>query len=135
MSKPKMKLGWKRLLKLADILDVADEEHRRKGEKTYNQGPLLNDCGTPSCALGHYVSYVKRPGNSLILNDGFCELRIGGELVGVFGEEVQREFCINYDDAHELFDPKGCGAAKTAKQASKYIRKFVARKLKESARA
>lgn len=118
-----MKLGWKRLLKLADILDVADAEHRAKGEPTYFQAPVVHPCGAPACAIGHYAAAAASKQRGWGLSQ-FGVLRYG-EPIGIFGSEVRAEFDINLTDALNLFDANGCGGARTAKQAAKYIRKLV----------
>jgi hypothetical protein len=108
-----IKIGNRRLLKLASILDTADAEHRRRGEPTYDQRAFDHQCGTPACAYGHWISqsHVNR---RLVLNE----------------REAESEFAISPHEADELFSHRGCNYARTAKQAAKYIRKFVARRSK-----
>jgi hypothetical protein len=126
------KIQRKRLLKLADILDVADAEHRARGEKVYDQSNFVHQsCGTPACALGHYAAYSRR---------WELEPSRWGDIVpqlknappsDFIDQQVRAEFGIDFGEFRELFGVDGCGGAKTAKQAAKYIRKFVARKDKE----
>ena len=44
-----------------------------------------------------------------------------------FPGDAMREFDITYDQYAKLFDGDGCGRAKTAKQAARYIRAFIKR--------
>jgi hypothetical protein len=110
-----VKPRFDRLEHLAHILDTADAEHRKNGEPTYSQWCQFHLCGTPSCALGHYRARTERA-RSL-----------------AFYEE--KEFGLSQAETEELFDCDGCGGAKTAKQAAKYIRKFIARKRRSYERA
>lgn len=107
--------GAKRLLKLAAILDKADALHKKKGEPTYKQWTAEHACGTPACAGGHWNHYMKVGNN--------------GERDGDF--VFNDTFDITDEDWSELFSASGCGQAKTAKAAAKFIRAFVKNKLKE----
>jgi hypothetical protein len=117
------KLGARRLLKLATILDTADALHRKRGEPTYNQEDYAHSCGSPACALGHYAANTR----------GF---KLDRQWYEYFREDklftwdcgADEEFGLSYSEAMELFYYNGCGEAKTAKQAAKYIRSFVKRK-------
>lgn len=125
-------VGERRLLKLASALDVADEIHRARKEPTYDQKQIKHDCGTPACAIGHWIRHTR----------GRIYLTDGGELFHkeseCFISGVQHtgsiEFRITYSQADELFGIDGCGEAKTAKQAARYIRKFVNRVRKAEGR-
>lgn len=118
--------GARRLLKLADILDVADAEHRKKGEPRYDQGMLAHRCGTPACALGHWAFQNRRRGWEL--RDGSPLLQ--GRPAGTWATAA--EFGISSVEDAQLFSSFGCGRASTAKAAARYIRKFVANKLKSA---
>lgn len=109
-------VGNRRLLKLADILDTADEEHIRKGEPTYSQHAFTHPCGSPACALGHWsaAKHVARKRRNLPL----------------MVVDAVDEFALDFDDACEIFGPLGCDYAQTAKDAAKYIRAFVKRRQK-----
>lgn len=128
----KLTLGLRRLLKLADILDTADAEHRKRGEPTYDQGVFASSCGTPACALGHWAAahrrrwyFEDRWGISALIRP----VLIRTEETGIAAAES--EFQVSVREVLELFDTDGCGNARTAKQAARYIRRFVARKQKE----
>lgn len=122
-----MKLGWKRLLKLAAILDTADAQHKAKGERTYRQSIFTHACGTPACALGHYVANTRRGDWSM----SRTAVLFGGEPLHDF-VPVSAEFGISEDEAMRIFSTFGCDNAKTAKQAARYLRKFVKRKQAEA---
>jgi hypothetical protein len=123
--KTSLALGNRRLLKLADILHVADEKHKEKGERTYDQGSFLHNCGTPACALGHWAA--ANPRRWLLIHRIPC-LILDGEYPR---RDAMKEFCINDDEYDQLFFGSGCGNAKTAKQAARYIRKFVNARMKK----
>lgn len=124
-----MKIGLKRLLKLADILDVADAEHRKRGEPAYAQAIVTHACGSPACAIGHWAASNKRRwGVSLF---GTSVKLLKGPYAHDMFSSIEHEFDLSELEAEEIFESYGCGGAKTAKQAAKYIRKFVARKQKE----
>lgn len=122
-------IGKKRLLKLAEILDTADAEHRKKGEPTYNQDQLIHPCGTPACALGHWAEYSRR----LKIVPANCgsryvvEFKDSATFRPTIDQIAYDEFGLSATHADELFGFVGCGGAKTAKQAARYIRSFVKR--------
>lgn len=122
MSDKLTKLGARRLLRLAKILDTADAVHKKRGEPTYFQGAyeyhdMENGCKTPLCAWGHYAAATPRL-------DGWSS-KGGGALLKT---NIAYEFSLNKAEEHKIFGFSGCGGANTAKQAANYIRSFVARK-------
>ena len=106
-------MNKQRLLELADILDRADAEHEARGEPGYDQERYTHNCGTPACALGHWMA----------ANPEFMRRNKPGFII----EKAKLEFDLDYGGADDLFGPVGCNGAKTAKQAADYIRDFVAR--------
>lgn len=110
--------GAKRLLKLAAILDKADALHKKKGEPTYNQWSTRHTCGTPACAGGHWNHHMK-VGRDVDMTNCFT---------------LNSTFDITDEDWRELFSDCGCGQSKTAKEAAKFIRAFVKKKLWELAK-
>lgn len=145
-------VGIRRLLKLAGILDTADARHRMKKERVYGQMDIAHPCGTPACALGHWAFNERRRWRYQIntythdhLADGSAPTapvvfavvqlktrRPQGDC-GYLFEDAINDFGITTKQAYELFDIDGCGDARTAKQAARYIRKFVKRLQKEAA--
>lgn len=115
-------VGERRLLKLAGILDVADAVHRANKEPTYDQQQIKHNCGTPGCAIGHWIRHSR--GRIIFYSNGLLthEEVFGAEGISAVGSI---EFRITRDQSVELFAGDGCGNAKTAKQAAKYIRRFV----------
>lgn len=114
-------VGNRRLLKLADILDEADADHRAKKEPTYNQGRFVHPCGAPACALGHWAAHQP------------SRWRLGMQCVdpcsgAQIREQAAVDFALGMYDYDLLFAAGGCGEAKTGKQAARFIRKFVARR-------
>jgi nitrate reductase alpha subunit len=115
------KLGARRLLRLAKILDTADALHRKRGEPTYDQTREVNlDCETPACAWGHYAFSSKALHKKYVLAKG--------SLAWVNYHDAKREFNLDDCDHVDIFGFNGCNRARTAKQAAKYIRSFVKRK-------
>lgn len=84
------------------------------------------DCGTPACALGHYASRrdlqktFRLDEDYIVVNDN--------EVIGYASQEISDHFGITFGECAELFDADGCNNAKTAKQAAKYIERFVKEK-------
>lgn len=117
--------GKERLLKLADILDVADAEHRSKKEPTYEQAASMHSCGTPACALGHWAVNNRR---RFRIDKDSQIITLRSDPTTLFcGSIGATEFGITDEQGIELFSAQGCGEARTAKQAASYIRKFVRR--------
>jgi hypothetical protein len=142
MKPVSIKVGLRRLERLAKILDTADAEHRKRGEPKYDQSRVEHiECGSPGCAIGHWAAanpdrFGLRRIKSFDLSRSeyfvfVCKKDDNSDLD--FDKHGQSEFGINENEASELFYVHGCGDARTAKQAAKYIRKFVARKRKELA--
>lgn len=135
-----LKTGLRRLLKLADILDVADALHRKRKEPTYNQERFAHpSCGTPACALGHYATHSRRWKLKRV-EVGPNDVALWPLLKQGSGDsftDANEEFALDVyaNESQELFGAMGCGEAQTAKQAARYIRRFVKRKERESSRA
>lgn len=138
-------IGSVRLLELADVLDTADERHHAKGEPKYLQAMYRHKCGTPACAMGHYaanfserikwastvlpryIEYIRAREVSFNLDVPAFKI-LGGEWVSGTSAAVH-EFCLTPEEGVELFGGTGCGGARSARAAAKYIRTFVFRKL------
>lgn len=101
--------GKANLLRLADLLDTADERHRAAGEPQYCQSRQSHDCGTPACALAHWYAQHGRP------------------MIDADPTEVELEFALDAAEARELFGSSGCGNAGSARAAAAYLRQFVDR--------
>ncbi len=116
------KLHIKRLKKLISILEAADDIHDKRKEPSYDQYSYMHSCGTPACALGHYVASNKR----WVLINRIPFLKNGNKDLR---QDTKDEFGITSDESDQLFGPTGCGRARTAKQAAWYIRQFLDEKL------
>lgn len=119
--------GLARLSQLADLLlTVAPAE--------YDQGLYYHDCGTPSCALGHWAT--ANPERWIALDpDPWGGSRARPILKGVDRDRqdsarksAMLEFSLTREEAEELFDKYGCGGAGTnVTLAVIYLRQFVER--------
>lgn len=119
-------VGDRRLLRLADILDVADAKHRAQGEPTYVQGKFRFGCGTPACALGHHA--VATPKRWTFGDFSFPLLRNPPPELPSPGHALscaQVEFSLTETQAADIFGYSGCDRASTAKKAARFIRRFV----------
>lgn len=123
-----IKLGLRRLERLAKILDMADALHKTRKEPTYNQRATVHGCGTPACAIGHYAAHTPR---RWVFDRDERQVRWRETDSDDFLEAAVLEFGISFGDAVELFGCAGCGDAQTAKQAARYIRSFIARTRKD----
>lgn len=113
----------KNLEELACVLDVADDFHAMNGEEGYAQTRFVHPCGTPACALGHWVAH-KYPKKVNHLKDA---RQLGTIIVDI----CEKDFGIAqwaYSTWLKLFGPDGCKGAKTSIQAAAYIREFVTEK-------
>jgi hypothetical protein len=98
------------------LLNVARALRESEHPEKFTMRELVNMCGTPGCALGHYAS--RGDLQDVFLIDGYRMTTVGaGSIYDVtlahFGED-------------ELFGALGCGEAKTPVQAAEYIERFVA---------
>lgn len=121
--------GAKRLLKLADILAVADKTHKQAGKPGYDQGNYAHHCGAPACALGHYAVHTPQRFKLDSYFGGVVDLN--GNCVYDDSPQILKEFGIDEYESDNIFGGWGCGDAQTGKEAAKFIRAFVKRKLKE----
>lgn len=102
--------------------------------KNYNKF----DCGTPACALGHYASRPDLQSTLKVLVDedgqfaSFCDKEFTN--VTYDNDYVMLHFGVNEKEAQSLFSGDGCGNAKTAKGAAKFIENFVKNRTDEDFR-
>lgn len=150
------RIGLQRLERLAGILEKAHTRYKKIGAifkdayeewdeefdnplpvQGYDQTTVGHACGTPACALGHYAFNTKQRFGWTDRGDVLsAEGYLGGAL-----DQAKHEFAINEHEVNELFGGLGCGQTGnedgvdydnliTAKDAAKYIRRFVAKKRK-----
>lgn len=119
-------MNKERLLKVAKALRESPKPKAfYMGRYGYTSGDA-EGCGTPACAMGHYAARRDLQ-RTFKLSDG--ELTDNdGAVVWHSDHYACQHFEITVSEALELFDGyEGCGKATTAKQAAKYIERFVAR--------
>lgn len=127
------------------LLNVAKALRESKKPKAFTMDGFIHspwdvvrgfDCGTPACALGHYASRrdlqkVLYIGKAQARPEVLMRLSGSSEICTINTDKILEHFGITYDESEELFGAVGCGHAKTAIQAAKYIERFVKRKMKE----
>lgn len=116
-----------RLWGLSSILYNADRKHKMNDEPAYYQKMYVHACGTPACALGHYAMTPEARDRGWSLSN-LDNLRFRGFLISYPDPQVLNEFGLTLDESFKLFGTQGCGKAKSARQASLYIRKFLKKK-------
>lgn len=128
--------GAKRLLRLAAVLDTVDAEHAKKGEPGYCQSIGGHPCGTPACALGHWVKH-SRGRLTLKLNPAIGSMHFVYPSTDDYHEAfiAGHEFGLDFTEGSKLFGVRGCGLAKSGKEAAHYIREFVGKKIDELSHA
>lgn len=121
-------MNKERLLKVAKALRESPKPKAfTMAQFGYYAASADHKCGTPACSIGHYAARrdlqrtlrLSRLGE-LTDNDG-CSVWFSDDI-------VCEHFGIEHSQAVMLFDGyTGCGKATTAKQAAKFIERFVAR--------
>lgn len=105
-------------------------------EKIEERGKEEEFCGTPACALGHFASRTDLQRILKVVRDP----KNGTASMSMYGSDVPDDwdmdavneyFGISHEEHDELFGGEGCGNAKTAKQAAKYIEEFVRERRKK----
>lgn len=130
------KIQAKRLLNVAKACrETKTPEAFSMDRLIYSTGMCGQPCGTPACALGNYAA--RRDLQRTFRIDIEASV-LGGQSAYVDGPYDDGEAYFGLDPSksewEELFGLRGCGEAKTAKQAARYIERFVARKLKQAKR-
>jgi hypothetical protein len=94
--------------------------HADAKRNKFDQSKFKHSCGTPSCSLGNWAARNRDRW------EWYGHLPV---LKGFFDswESAAEDFEINYIHVKNLFAMNGCGNAKTARQASIYIKEFVRR--------
>jgi len=112
------------------LLNVAKACRETKFPKAFTMSQYTRmegdwPCGTPGCALGNYAARRDLQRGFLIDSYGNARDRVCG--LGLL-PAAERHFGLAFGEVHRLFGPNGCGSAKTAKQAARFIENFVKRK-------
>lgn len=114
MSGPLPRPGDISLLLLADILEHADERHEAAREPLYDQTTWDHPCGTPACAIGHWLAQEGRK------HYRPTEYDLNHRLPALF-ELGSKQWAYLFG-----YPP---GYPRTAKEAAERIRAFVAERL------
>lgn len=114
------------------LLNVARALREIKAPNMLTMDRVSHACGAPACALGHYVARSDLQKSFRLTANGAIALRRGPLLEWFRGPRICGHLGIGIEESGELFSGDGCGNAKTAKQAIKYIERFVARKEREA---
>lgn len=118
------------------LLNVAKALRESPNPQQFNMGRVTNPCGTPGCAIGHYVArhdlqseFLPIPPDDIHMTDtggtGHVRLR-DGSAIYFTSKRLLRHFDVENDEYEELFGGDGCGDAKTPIEAAEYIERFVA---------
>lgn len=117
-------MNKERLLNVAKAL----RESPNPGEFTMERyGTTARGCRTPACALGHYA-YRTDLQDEFTLSVGVGSIALRGReniSVDYWGEQIKNHFGLDRDSVFNLFATCGCGGARTAIEAAKYIENFV----------
>src|SRR5262245_7142093 len=111
------------------LMNVARACRESESPKDFTMARFTNTCGTPGCALGHYVARTD-------LQRIMVEVYHAGipwpvlrdnrdRAVDYDSPETRRHFGLDSEALTELFSPWGCGRASTSGQAARYIERFV----------
>lgn len=84
-------------------------------------------CGTPVCAVGHYV-FRKDLQDTYVLRIGEIYKTNGTRLGTDIFKELAGHFDLNMQEIMNLFGSGGCGQAETIEEATTYIEDFIASK-------
>ncbi len=114
------------------LLNVARALRESEIPKDFRMVAFRNECGTPACALGHYVARQDlqraftwgRPGGDYP-RDRFPHSKKSGHEVFYTYPEIQEHFGLNEKQLEELFGEDGCGDARGPRSAAQYIERFV----------
>lgn len=107
------------------LLNVARALRESQVPGDFTMVRLVNPCGTPACALGHYAARTDLQDEYWI--DAYGRFRCVSDDRGDDDDDSDaKHFGITSDESSELFGTEGCGEAKTAIEAAEYIEQFVA---------
>ncbi len=92
-----------------------------------------NWCSTPACAIGHFAFRTDLQQVMKIREVYIGDYRRTSEVVGSddctdWWKIAKEYFQLDGRECDELFNPEGCGGAKTIEQAVEYICEFWERK-------
>lgn len=107
------------------LLDVATALRESPNPRKFDMDAYGHDCRTPACALGHYAA--RKDMQKILCLDSEGELNFAktGVWTSHHNKEVLEHFGLNVTESHRLFSGSGCGYARTAIQAAKFIENFL----------
>jgi hypothetical protein len=116
------------------LLNVARALRESPTPEKFEMGNVTHACGTPACAIGHYIArqdlqqeFKPLPVDSIYMGSlGTAKIVIGEDVFDWENVRVREHFDITAREFEELFGPSGCGMAKTPIEAAEYIERFVA---------
>jgi len=120
------------------LLNVAKALRESPAPDKFNMNRVSHACGSPACAIGHYVARQDLqsdflpvpPGHSHMDREGGTGhvLLTSGKVVFFTARSLLEHFDLDSDEYEQLFGGGyGCGDARTAIEAAEYIERFVAR--------
>lgn len=118
------------------LLNVAKALRESPNPEQFTMDRVTNTCGTPGCAIGHYVArqdlqseFLPIPPGDHYMTDsggtGHVRLR-DGSTIYFTSKKLLRHFDMENDEYEELFGGDGCNDAQTPNAAADYIERFVA---------
>lgn len=121
------------------LLNVAKALRESPNPEQFTMGRVSNPCGTPACAIGHYVArpdlqsdFKPVPPDHHLMSDtgGTGHVLLSdGKAVFFSSKQLRDHFDLDECDFDDLFNGSwGCDDARTALQAAEYIENFVARR-------
>lgn len=125
-------MNFTRLRALASMLYHEDRRRKQKQMPRYYQPSYTHPCGTPACAFGTWAA--NNPERFTFIDRQIPLLQLPGDVRLHGMEAAMKEFGLSYKHVDELFSSTGCNRAKTARQASLYIKGFIARHQKTKRR-
>lgn len=109
------------------LLNVARALRESPAPEDFDMDFYRKFCGTPACALGHYAARRDLQSTFFFPENSRYIWKLVRPQFEIFYDSpcVQTHFGLDEDESPEIFGGNGCGNAKTAIQAAKYIEKFV----------
>lgn len=124
------------------MLNVARALRESPNPENFDMGDVLDHCGTPGCAFGHYVFRTDLQSTFKPVHCGLSKDEEGwwwmpawaesGQHAAYYDTGVAEHFGIDADEQFDLFEADGCGRARTAIEAAEFIERFAARKWPET---
>lgn len=117
------------------LLNVVKALRESPNPEKFSMCHVHNSCGSPACAIGHYVArsdlqseFLPVPvDHPFMLSNGTGHVLLkDGTAVFFSSNALLNHFELGDDEFDDLFSDAGCNWAHTADQAADYIERFVA---------